>query len=396
MLGIGLVIPVLAPLFLNPEVSPLPAGLAFGQRTLVLGLLIATYPLAQFFGAPILGALSDRRGRKPVLTAAIIGTFVGYVLFALGIMYSNLGLLFVSRLLDGFGGGSISTAMSAIADVSDEHSKPKNFGLVGMAFGLGFIIGPYLGGKLADSTLVHWFTYATPFWFAAGLCALNAVLVMWRFHETLQRKTQSELSWLTGFRNLRKAWSMKNLRTVFIVIFLLAFGFNFFTQFFPVFLVERFKLTQGTIGDLFAYTGLWLAFTQGLLTRPVAKWLKPHQVLNTSILGLALAFPLLLLPDRAWWLFIIIPLIALFQGITEPNTLAVVSNLAGADTQGETFGIRQSIQSLAMAVPPIIAGSVIWLHLSLPTIIASICTFAAWLVFVSFFEHHKTDLMRNV
>jgi DHA1 family tetracycline resistance protein-like MFS transporter len=189
---------------------------------------------------------------------------------------------------------------------------------------------------------------------------------------------------------------MKNLRTVFIVIFLLAFGFNFFVQFFPVFLVERFKLSQGFIGDLFAYTGLWLAFTQGVLTRPIAKFLKPHQVLNASILGLSLSLPLLLLPDRAFWLFFIIPLLALFQGLTEPNTLAVVSNLSGADTQGETFGIRQSIQSLAMALPPIIAGSVIWLHLSLPTIIASLCTLVGWIVFITFFEHNKTGLMRDV
>jgi len=396
MLGIGLVIPVLAPLFLNPAVSPLPSSLAFGERTLVLGLLIAAYPLAQFFGAPILGALSDRWGRKPVLIFSLIGTLTGYLLFGIGIVYSSLSVLFLSRLLDGFTGGNISTAFSAIADVSDEHNKVKNFGLVGMAFGLGFIIGPYVGGKLSDPSLISWFSYATPFWFAAGLASINIALVLWRFRETLRVKVMSELSLLTGFRNLQKAWAMQNLRTMFIVIFLLTFGFNFFTQFFQVFLVEKFNFTQSGIGDLFAYIGLWIAFTQGVLTRPIGKRFKPHQVLKVSALCLGLSFPLLLLPTQAMWLFFILPLISVFQGLTEPNSTAIVSNLAGADSQGEILGIKQSIQSLAMAVPPIIAGSIIWLHLNLPTLIAGLSTLAAWIIFVSFFEHKKTELFHEV
>jgi MFS transporter, DHA1 family, tetracycline resistance protein len=383
-------------LFLNPELSPLPQSLTFGGRTLVLGLLIAAYPLAQFFGSPILGALSDRWGRKPVLVCSLLGTLLGYLIFGVGIVFSNLWLLFLSRLLDGFTGGNISTALSAIADVSDEHSKPKNFGLVGMAFGLGFIIGPFLGGKLSDPELVSWFTYATPFWFAAGLAATNVALVLWRFRETLKTKVLSELSLLTGFRNLGRAWTMRNARTMFIVIFLLTFGFNFFTQFFQVFLVEKFNFTQGGIGDLFAYIGLWVAFTQGVLTRPIAKRFKPHQVLAISALCLGLTFPLLLLPTHAVWLLLILPLISVFQGLTQPNTTTIISNLAGTEAQGEMLGINQSIQSLAMAVPPVIAGSIIWLHLNLPTIIASLCTLAAWGIFISFFEHKKTELFREI
>ena len=153
LLGLGIVIPVLPAVILNPAAGLLPMDYAFAVRTMIYGFLIASYPLAQFFGAPILGTLADRYGRKKLLTVSLLGTMLGYALFAIGIVTGNIFLLFGSRLLDGFTGGNISIAQSAIADISDETNKSRNFGLIGMAFGLGFIIGPYIGGKLSESRI---------------------------------------------------------------------------------------------------------------------------------------------------------------------------------------------------------------------------------------------------
>ena len=177
MLGVGIVIPVIAPLLLDPSHNMLSVDYTVEARTILLGFLIAAYPLAQFFGAPMLGALSDRFGRKKLLFISLIGTFAGYILFATAILEQNIYLLFFSRLLDGFTGGNISIALSAISDSSDEKSKAKNFGIVGAAFGLGFILGPYIGGKLADPGIVSWFNASTPFWFAAILTAVNLLFV---------------------------------------------------------------------------------------------------------------------------------------------------------------------------------------------------------------------------
>lgn len=384
LLGLGIIIPVLAPILFDPASGVLPPAHSLGTRALVLGLLAAAYPLAQFFGAPLLGGWSDRVGRKRVLLVSLAGTMAGYVLFALGVLTASLPLLFLSRLLDGFTGGNISTAMSAIADLSDEKSKAKNFGLIGMAFGLGFILGPYLGGKLSDPAVVPWFSYATPFWFAALLALANIALVQWRFKETLRAPSRAEVSWLTGFRNLGRALQLPALRSMFVVVFLLTFGFTFFTQFFQVFLIEKFSFTQSAIGDLFAFTGVWIAFTQGVLARLVAPRFQPRQVLVVALLLLGLTFPLLLLPERPWGLYVILPFVAIFNGLIQPNTTAVISDLSDAQSQGEILGINQSVQSLAFAVPPVVSGLVINISLDLPIILAALSCLAAWAVFVVF------------
>ncbi|MBU3142665.1 MFS transporter [Clostridium sp. CF012] len=386
LLGLGIVIPILPAVLLDPRSAVLPFSYDFSTRTLIYGFLIASYPLAQFFGAPILGALADQKGRKKLLTVSLIGTLVGYVLFALGIIYSNIYLLFIGRILDGFTGGNISIAQSAIADISTPETKSRNFGLIGMAFGLGFIIGPYVGGKIADPSIVSWFTYATPFWLSVILTSINILLVLLYFPETLVKATQAtKVSLLTGFKNIKKAFSYKELRTMFLVAFLLTVGFNFFTQFFQVFLIGKFQFNQSKIGDLFAYMGLWIAVTQGAILRPLSKKFKPMSILSVSIILLALTFPLLLIPTKAIWIYVLIPFIAIFQGLTQPNSTAIISNLADKDKQGEILGINQSILSLAQAIPPIIAGFITSISINLPTIFAAGSTLLAWIVFKLFF-----------
>ena len=163
MLGIGIIIPIIAPLLLNEDTPLLPASATFQERTFIMGLLISSFSIAQFFGSSVLGSLSDRFGRKPVLLASITGTMLGYSLLGIGIVTGQLWLLFVGRILDGFMAGNLAVMYSAIADISEPSSKSKNFGLVGAAFGLGFVIGPFAGGQLANNQLVSWFNYATPF-----------------------------------------------------------------------------------------------------------------------------------------------------------------------------------------------------------------------------------------
>lgn len=399
LLGLGIIIPILPMIILNPSAGLLPMEMSFSTRSIIYGFLIAAYPIAQFFSAPILGSLADEKGRKKILTLSLIGTLIGYLLFGFGIVQKNIYLLFIGRILDGFTGGNISIAQSSIADISIEKTKAKNFGLIGMAFGLGFVIGPFLGGKLSDPNIVSWFTYATPFWFAGILTLINIISVIFNFKETLINKRKAKISLTIGINNIKKAFSKPNLRSVFFTVFFLTVGFNFFTQFFQVFLIGKFNFTQSQVGDLFAYMGIWIAFAQGGFQRPLSKKYKPSQILNYSAIFLAISLPILLLPSKPIWIYAILPFIAIFQGLTQPNGTAIVSNQTDSSSQGEILGINQSVQSLAQAIPPIIAGFVTSIALSLPIILGSVAIIIGWLIFKFFYKEtsitDKLDISNN-
>jgi DHA1 family tetracycline resistance protein-like MFS transporter len=383
LLGLGIVLPVTPALLLNPAEPILPAETDIHTRTLIYGYLTAIYPIMQFFGAPVLGALSDRHGRKKMLALSLSGTLLGYLLFAYSIITNNIILLFISRALDGFTGGNIAIALSAISDISTEKTRARNFGLIGAAFGLGFILGPYIGGKLADPNIVSWFRSDTPFWFAAILTGLNLILIQFNFKETLLKPKESKVSMSTGLINLGNAIRHPRLSPLFLVVFLITLGFNFFTQFFSVFLISKFKMSVSQVSDIFAYVGLWIVIGQGALQRPLSAKFKPVAILKFSMVVLALVLPLLLVPDESQWLFLVIPFVALSNGLTQPNMTAMVSMEADASEQGQILGINQSIQSIGMAIPPIVAAYINEISINLPIISSASLIFLGWLLLMS-------------
>lgn len=393
LLGLGIVIPIFASLFFVPGAeffmnSYELLGINI-STSLTYGLLIACYPIAQFFGAPLLGDLSDKYGRRKLLLLSITGTLIGYLIIAWGILTSSLPLLFIGRILDGFTGGNISVAQSSISDLSTEKTRTRNFGLIGMAFGLGFVIGPYLGGKLADSSIVSWFSDSIPFFFSAGLAAINVLLIRFNLKETLKKTGEAKIAIFGGIKNIIKATTIPELRNIFIVTLLFTFGFNFFTQFFQVYLIDKFGYTQSNIGDLFAYIGLWIAITQGGILRPLSKKFSYIQFPRVTLLVLGLSFFVLLLPTTTAGLLVVIPLVAIFNGLTQPNLLSIVSGLADESTQGEILGINQSVQSIAQAVPPIVAGLVASISIQLPIVLAGVLTLCAWVVYIINFKGVK-------
>lgn len=388
LVGVGIANPIIAPLLLRPESHFLPESYSEYSRTVLLGLLIAVFSIAGFFSGPLLGALSDRYGRKRLLLFSLVLTFVGYLIFALGIHQRNVPLLFVSRLIYGIGGGNLSIIQSAIADVSDETSRTKNFGLIGVAFGLGFIIGPALGGELANPHFISWFNFTTPFLAAALLSLLNIGLVMLNFRETLKTPIHRPVTIFTGFRNLGEAFTIPALRVLFLGVFFYALGFNFYTQFFQVLLIKRFDYNQTQIGRYFAYVGVWIAFMQGTVVRRVANRYSPRQILRISVLGLALALWLFLLPTESWQLFLVVPVMSLFQGLTSPNSTSLVSESASPQEQGKILGINQSVLSAAFAIPPLVAPYMDAISIYLPIMMAGAMVLVGWGFFRRFIANH--------
>lgn len=382
LLGVGIIIPVLAPLLLENKSGIFALDADFGTRTIIFGILLATYSLSQFFSNPVIGALSDRFGRRKVLMYSLVGTIVGYAILTYGIVVGSLFLVFLGRVLPGLASGNLTIAYSSLADVSDAKTKTKNFGLIGMAFGLGFVIGPFVGGQLANPNLVSWFSYETPFIASVILSIINIVLAYKFFPETLNERKASKISFMTGIENIIKAFSFKSLRTLFLIVFINNFGFAFFTQFFIVLLLRKYGYMQDDIGIVYAYLGIWVAISQGLILRPLANHLEPAKIVLFAFPLTTISLLVLLIPENPIYLYVIIPIFAFSQSSANSSLQTVVSNMAGKEKQGEIMGISSSMNSLSQALPALIGGGVAAAHLSYPMLLAAVCALVAWFLFI--------------
>ena len=394
LLGLGILIPVIPQLLANPE-SPfflLPRGMTIGQGYILLGFLTALFPFMQFIATPILGELSDRFGRKPVLAISLFGTCLSYILFAMGIITRNLPLLFISRAFDGITGGNIAVAQAAIADITTPENRAKSFGLIGAAFGLGFILGPFIGGKLSDPHIFHAFNAATPFWFAATLSFLNVLSVIFLLPETIKQKQQTlALHFGKSVKNIRKAFNLSGMKPLFTTAFLMTAGFTFYITFFSVFLIHKFGFSQGSIGNYFAYVGLWAVFAQAVVVRKVTKHFSERQILKVSLIVTGLFMFAQLVPTVWWGLLFTVPFLAMANGLSMANMTSIVSRSVGPEIQGEILGINASVQALAQMSPPILSGFLAAsTGVTTPIFVAGSIIILAGIVF-TLFVRNKTD-----
>jgi DHA1 family tetracycline resistance protein-like MFS transporter len=384
LIGIGILIPVIPQLFANP-LSPdylLPFGVSLNNGYILLGFLIAVYPIGQFFSTPILGQLSDRYGRKKILAISLLGTAISYAIFAYAIITKDIPLLFFSRFFDGLTGGNISVAQAMIADVSSPENRARNFGMLGAAFGLGFIFGPYIGGKLSDPTVVSWFSASTPFFFAGLLALANMFFVLYLLKETNKNLRKDKITWSKSFNNIRRAYDMKGINVLFLTNFLFYGGFSFFTTFFSVYLMNKFGFTQGNIGDFFAYVGIWSALVQIFITRRVAKKFSEDKVVSITLIGGALMTLAYFLPQLPWQVLFIPPFFSLCTGLTMANLNSLIAKRSPEKSRGEILGINASVQALAQSIPAILSGFIAaTLAPQVPIVIASVVIMASAISF---------------
>jgi DHA1 family tetracycline resistance protein-like MFS transporter len=382
MIGLGIIIPFVPIIFKLHNFFPL--GFSADHINIVLGFLLAAYPLAQFFGAPLLGRLSDNHGRKKILSLSLFGSFLGYLVFAAGIYFSSLWMLFFSRIIDGFTGGNISVAMASIADLSkDEKSKVRNFGMIGAAFGLGFIIGPAIGGILSDTRISPYFTTITPFLAAAVFALANLALIRFKLPETLTDRKKRDVSVKGTFINLKTAFTYKHLKTIFIAVFLSNLGWVLFEYFFQVFLYGKFHLTGSGIAYLFVYIGFWIVISQGYVVRKFANKTSARKILKITMLPSAALLMASIFVGKTD-LYFVLALLALFIGFMQPNFSAILSESSEEDSQGEILGIRQSVVSASQFIAPLIGGFLLNVEImkgyETPLMAGSLLVFFSWIV----------------
>ncbi len=385
IMGFGILIPIIPILLADPasRFFLLPPGTPLAHGYILLGGLMAAFSFMQFLAAPVLGQLSDRFGRRRILALSLAGTSVSYFLFAVGIVRKDIPLLFFSRALDGATGGVIAVAQASIADITTAENRVGRFALLAAAFGLGFIGGPFLGGKLSDPGLVSWFNATTPFWFAGLLALANTLSVWFWLPETLPvRRHGTAVRWSQAWINIGRAFTHPTLRSLFITLFLFQTGFAFYATFAGVFMIHRFGFSQGGIGDYFACMGAVGLLTQWVIVRWAARRWTPAAILRVS-LGLAGLFILLAsFTTRAWAFVAVMPFFALAMNLTQTNSTGLISISAEETVQGEILGINSSLQALAMGIPPLISGFLAAAFApATPLQVAAVMIFAAAAVF---------------
>lgn len=396
IIGYGIMIPIIPLLLTDPSSSfyLLGSDYTLNQGLILLGFLSASFSILQFFSAPILGQMSDKYGRKIIIAISLTGTFISHIIFIIGIITKNIPLLFFARSFDGLTAGSIAASQAAIADVTKPEERSKNYGFIGAAFGLGFIIGPFLGGKLSDSTAVNWFNATTPFYFAAILSLLSILSILFLFRETIKsRNLKIRISLVQSITNIARAIKLKNIRTILLTIFLYQGGFAFFTTFFSVYLIYRFGFNQSDLGNMFSYIGLWMVISQAIIVSLLAKKVREFKILTFSLISMSIIVFILTIVNARWEIYLAVPIFAIFSGLAGANSTAIISKAATDDVQGEIMGINSSVVSLASGIPPIISGFIAARFLPVGTIIVAsiILLFSAIIFYFGFKPINKCE-----
>jgi DHA1 family tetracycline resistance protein-like MFS transporter len=341
--GIGLVAPILPRL-----IESFSAG-GVVQASYLYGWLVALYSLMQFVFAPLLGALSDRYGRRPIILGSLLGAGLDYLLLAFA---PTLGWFFVGRILAGIMGANITAASAYIADVSPPEKRAQNFGLVGAAFGLGFIAGPALGGLLGDIGL------RTPFLVAAGVTLLNWCYGLFILPESLPPEKRGIFRWnranpVGSFLALRRYPVVFGLAGTF---FLANFAHQVFPAIWVLYTGYRYQWSVGQTGLSLALVGLMAAVMQGGLTRVVIPRLGERRATLFGLGLLALGLIAYGLADTGWKAYVLIVLVSP-AGIATPAIQGLISRSIRDDEQGAVQGALASLGSVAgIAGPPVVTA----------------------------------------
>ena len=396
MLGIGVLIP-LYPYLILPH-SPfriVPLGWGYEKSVVLLGWLTSIFSLTQFFSNPILGQLADKYGRKNVMFISVFGTIVGFFLFATGLQIKNLILIFFSRFLVGTTSGNVTVAQAIISDISNLKDRAKNYGVIGAAFGLGFIFGPVIGGKLSDSHLVSFFSVSTPFYFISLLGVLNLVIVYYWLPETIKQYSNKNLILSKCLSNIHNSLKIEGVKKVTPTLFLFNSGFSIFTSFFGVILANKFHFTSVKIADYFAFVGVAIVLSQIIFVRLFAKTTKDYNVLRFSIIinGLVILGYYFIPYENVALIYIIIPFLALSNALSNIFIFAVLSRITDKRHSGEVFGITTGIKSLAMGLPPLISSYLVVGNYYNILLIGSILTIISGIIFWIIFKPKQFQSM---
>jgi MFS transporter, DHA1 family, tetracycline resistance protein len=330
LVGFGIIIPLL-PFYAE----------TFHASPLTIGLLFGIFSLCQLIAAPALGDLSDKYGRRPILIFSLLGTVVSFVMLALA---QSVTMLFLARIVDGLSGGNISTARAYVADITEPKDRARAYGLIGAAFGMGFICGPALSGVLAGVNL------RAPIWAAAAITLVATFMAWFWLPETVHRAAAGTG---TPFRNVSEMMQRPGLRRILVIDFIYWFAFAIFQTTFSLFVANRFNFDAVKTGYFFAAFGILGAVIQGGFIRPIVHRLGDKPTFLAGLVCAAVGFVAATLSHSvALFALSLIP-VALGMGFGHPTMASLVSRAGRAEEQGRVQGAAGAMESLGRAIGPV-------------------------------------------
>jgi len=343
LLGFSLILPLL-PYYAE----------TFNASEFVTGLLIASYALMQLIGAPILGRLSDRYGRRPVLLVSVFGTFIGFLLLGFA---NTLWMLFAARILDGITGGNLSVAQAYIADVTDAKNRAKGLGLIGAAFGVGFIIGPVTGGVLSQ------YGYNVPAFVAGGLALINFVLIYAWLPESLTKEKREQLGEQkkpsVTFDALVTALKRPFTGSLLVTRFFFGLAFSIFQTIFALYALAKFDLSARDTGFVLTYVGILAAFVQGFLVGKLTDRFREDHLITASVALMAVSLLGWALAPSVFWLLVILAPTAISGGVLNTLLSSTLTKAVAAQEIGGILGLSASIESSTRIIAPILGGALL-------------------------------------
>lgn len=345
-LGYGIIIPVLYDFTLR-----------FGLNSFQYGLLFALFSLCQFIATPLIGRMSDKYGRKPLLLASIFGTAVSFFMLAFA---PNAIVLFLARALDGLTAGNIPVAAAVISDTTEEKDRVKGFGIIGAAFGFGMFIGPAISGFTVG------ISPAIPF-IIAGIISLIAVLMTWfLLPETNQHIGEVKHGSLFNFSKLYHALFDPNVGTTFLITLVYFVSFGIFITSFQPFAKGVLALDPEHVSFTFSFFGLLGILSQVFFVQRFSKWLGLKKAFTTALVVVSVGFLLIGLSQNLYMFLAASVLMGLFNNSVQPLTQAILSQETDAKSQGSMQGLNASYMSIGMIIGPLIAGALANLSLAAP------------------------------
>lgn len=377
-LGATIVFPIFAPLFLDSSKGLLESDLSIAYKTTFLGLFLGIYPLMQFMFSPILGEYADHCGRKKALLLTTFLTFLGYALSAFGIHYRSLFWLFFSRLMMGVGAGNLSICLSSLSDLSASNKKKVRYYSYGSAIaGFTFILGPFIGGKLSDSSISPLFHSSFPMIIGACLGVINVLFILFAFGETLQRSSKKPFDLMKGIHNIQIALKTESIRPFYLIYFFFLFSWNIIFLFVPAFVVENFHLSNSAIGDVCALLGVCWIFGTGILHRIFYHVARPKWILLTSFVLFSSLVIFIPFPHSLGGFLFLLGGCTILSGLMWPICTSAISAAAPDHIQGKVLGLSQSMLSITMMLSSILGGLFLHAHSLVPFVFSSLSSLVA-------------------